>query len=75
MSLVCWRSSISVGDTNRLNMKADSIIGYRQETFEAVMKRTLKKLLSFIDNCDHLQPREACPPVQEQFWLAWRHVH
>ncbi len=56
-SVVCWRSSITASDTSRMNKlitKAGSIIGCRQETFEAVVeRRTLNKLLSTMDNQDH----------------------
>ncbi len=41
-SMVCLGSSITASDTSRLNKlirKAGSVIGCRQETFEAVMER------------------------------------
>ena len=50
-------SSIGASDTNRLNKlirKAGSVIGCKQDTLEAVMeRRTLKKLLSIMDNPLH----------------------
>lgn len=50
-------SSIGAGDTNRLDKlikEACSVIGLKQETFEAVVDgRTLNKLLSIIDNPLH----------------------
>ncbi|XP_068424979.1 uncharacterized protein [Clinocottus analis] len=56
-SIVCWGSSIGAGDTNRLNKlvkKAGSIIGCKQEHLEQLVeRRTLKKLLSMLENPDH----------------------
>ena len=56
-TIVCWGSSIGAGDTNRLNKlvkKAGSIIGCKQDYLEQVVeRRTLKKLLSILDNPDH----------------------
>ena len=56
-AVVCWRSSIVAGDTNRLNKqikKAGSIIGCKPDTSEVVVeRRTLIKLLSVMDNPDH----------------------
>ncbi|KAK0139056.1 Somatostatin [Merluccius polli] len=54
---VCWGSSIRASDTNRLDKiikKAGSVLGLRLESFESVVeRRTLKKLLSIIDNDQH----------------------
>ncbi|KAK0147391.1 hypothetical protein N1851_013140 [Merluccius polli] len=54
---VCWCSSIRASDTNRLDKiikKAGSVLGLRLESFESVVeRRTLKKLLSIIDNDQH----------------------
>ncbi|MPV02341.1 DUF1891 domain-containing protein [Escherichia coli] len=56
-AVVCWGSSIGAGDTNRLNKlvkKAGSIIGCKQDSLEKVLEgRSLKKLLSILDNPDH----------------------
>ena len=53
-TVVCWGSSIGARDTDRLNKvieKTGSVIGCTQETLEAVVeRRTLKKLLSIMDN-------------------------
>ena len=55
-AVVCWASSIRASDTNRLNKlsKAVSVIGYKQDTLEAVAeRRTLEKPLSIMDNPVH----------------------
>jgi len=56
-AIVCWGSSIGAGDTSRLNKlvrKAGSIIGCQLEHLEQVVeRRTLKKLVSILDNPDH----------------------
>ena len=53
-TVVCWGSSIGARDTDRLNKvieKTGSVIGCTQKTLEAVVeRRTLKKLLSIMDN-------------------------
>ena len=57
IAVVCWGSSIGAGDTSRLNKlirKAGSIIGCKLDSLEKVVeRRTLKKLLSILDNPDH----------------------
>ena len=56
-AVVCWGNSIGASDTNRLNKlnrNAGSVIDYKQDTLEAVMeRRTLKELLSIMDNPLH----------------------
>jgi len=53
-SVVCWGSNIGAGDTNRLTKlerKASSIIGCKQDYPEQVVDRKiLKKILSILDN-------------------------
>ena len=65
-SAICWGSSIGASNTNRLNKlirKAGSVIGCKQDTFEAVVeRRSLNKLLSIMDNPDHpLHPPHTGP--------------
>lgn len=57
-AVVCWGNSIGAGEINRLNKlikKAGSVIGCKLDSIEAVVeRRTLNKLLSIMDNPDHL---------------------
>jgi gmma-aminobutyric acid receptor subunit gamma len=54
---VCWGSSIRASDSNRLDKiirKAGSVLGLRLESLETVVeRRTLKKVLSIMDNKQH----------------------
>lgn len=56
-AVVCWGSSISVRDANRINKlihKVGAVIGHNMLTSESVRdKRSLNKLLSIMGNLSH----------------------
>lgn len=63
LDVVCWGRNISASASNRLKVirKAGFIFGCKQETYEFVVKRkTLNKLLSFLDNRNHVFKKTMC---------------